>query len=131
MRAGVRGLERRLRDITADFFRSKLGLKPQAVEAVWHEDLILLRVHGFLTKAEEEVMAGRQDDRAMLQAYNERLFENLFPMLAAVLQDALSRPLREWRLILDLGRSECIYLLRLGAGTQLRGRGPVAGGGAA
>ena len=65
MRAQVQGLERRLRDITADLFRLKLGLKPQAVEVVWHEDLILLRVHRFLTRS-EEAMAGRQDDRAML-----------------------------------------------------------------
>ncbi|MBI2561195.1 MAG: DUF2294 family protein, partial [candidate division NC10 bacterium] len=128
MMAEVKGLERRLRQIAADFFRSKLGLEPQAVEVVWHEDLVLVRVRGFLTKAEEAI-AGRQDDRAMLQAHYERLLEKFSPMLAAVVQEACGSTLRERRLVLDLERSECVYHLRLGSGALPEGNGPAGGGG--
>jgi len=126
MMADVKGLERRLREITADFFRSKLGLQPQAVEAVWREDLVLVRVRGFLTKAEEAI-AGRQDDQAMLQAHYERLLEKLSPMLAAVVQEACGSTLRERRLVLDLERSECVYHLRLGPVIPPEGKGSAGG----
>lgn len=120
--AEVKGLERRLREITADFFRSKLGLPPQAVDVVWHEDLVLLRVRGFLTTA-EEVRASHPGERVMLQAHYERLLDKLSPMLAAVVQEACGRALRERRLALDLARSECVYHLRLGPGVPPGGKG--------
>jgi len=126
--AEMKGLERRLREITADFLRSKLGLPPQAVEVVWHEDLVLIRVRGFLTKA-DEAMTERQDDRARLQAYYERLLDKLSPMLAAVVQHACGRPLRERRLVLDLERSECVYHLRLDLPPEGKGPGSGAGSG--
>lgn len=128
MTAEVKSLKQRLREITADFFRSKLGLRPDGVEAVWHEDLVLLRVRGFLTR-DDEARVGHPGDRAMLQAHYERLLEKLVPMLAAVVQEACGRTLREWRLVLDFERSECVYHLRLGPGVPPGGKSPAAGGG--
>jgi len=126
MMADVKGMEQRLRGITADFFRSKLGLQPQAVEAILREDLVLVRVRGFLTKA-EEAMADRQDDWAMLQAHYQRLLDMLSPMLAAVVQEVCGRSLKEQRVVLDLGRSECVYHLWLGPVIPPEGKGSAGG----
>jgi len=128
MTAEVEGLERRLREIAADFFRFKLGLQPEAVEAVCQEDLVVLKVRGFLTKA-EEARAHCQDDRAVLQTHYERLLEKLSPMLAAVVQEACGRTLTERRLALDLERSECVYHLQLGLGVPPEGKGSAGSGG--
>jgi len=121
----VKGLERRLQEITADFFRSKLGLPPQAVDVLWHDDLVLLRVRGFLTRA-EEARASHPFGRVMLQAHYERVLDKLSPMLATVVQGACGRTLRERRLVLDLGRSECVYHLRLDPGVPLGGEDSTA-----
>jgi uncharacterized protein YbcI len=127
MMAEVKDLDQRLRGITADFFRSKLGVQPQAVEVTRREDLVLVRVRGFLTK-DEEAMADRQEDRATLQATYERFLDQLAPMLTAVVQETYGRTLRKCRLVLNLERSECVYHLLVGPRVSPEGKGPAGGG---
>lgn len=110
--AECQGLERRLRDITADFIRSKLSVQPQAVRVVWRKDRILVRVRGVLPSA-EEARAGHPGNWATRQAHYERVLGKLWPMLAAVVEEASGQVLGERRLALDLGRSTCVYHLRL------------------
>jgi len=124
--ATCHGLERRLREITADFFRSKLSVQPQAVRVVCRKDLILVRVRGVLSRA-EEARAGHPGNRATRQAHYERLLEKLWPLLAAVVEEASGRALGERCLVLDLGRSACAYHLRLRSGVSPRGEKDTSG----
>jgi hypothetical protein len=110
--AECQGLERRLRDITADFFRSKLSVQPQAVQVVRRKECILVRVRGVLSRA-DEARAGHSGNWATRQAHYEHVLEKLWPMLAAVVEEASGQVLGERRLALDLGRSACVYHLRL------------------
>ncbi len=108
----IYSLEQRLADIAHDFFQSKLGIKPQGLEVLQQEDLIVLRIRGFLSRA-EAAMVGRPKDREVLTTYYERILETLYPVLRVVIQEACQRSVVERHAVIDLSRDECVYLLTL------------------
>ena len=113
-------LERELGEITATFFQAKLGVKPRAVHVLEEEegDLVVIKVGGFLTKAEAAVAQPGEDHR-ILDDYYSLVLERLFPLLSVVVEELAGRTLLGCRTALDLPRDECLYLLTLGA------KGPV------
>lgn len=116
-------LEQRVADIARDFFQSKLGIKPEGIEVLQQAELIVLRIRGFLAQA-EAAMVEREKDREILTTYYERIFENLYPLLRVVIQEACQRPMVDRRTVLDLSRDECVYLLTLGEAPALIDREP-------
>ncbi|MEE9154267.1 MAG: Na-translocating system protein MpsC family protein [candidate division NC10 bacterium] len=118
-------LEQRVADIARDFFQSKLGIKPEGIEVLQQAELIVLRIRGFLAQA-EAAMVEREKDREILTTYYERIFENLYPLLRVVIQEACQRPMVDRRTVLDLSRDECVYLLTLGEAPALIDREPKA-----
>ena len=109
----IYSLEQRLADIARDFLCSKRRIKPQRVEVLQQAELIVLRIRGFLAQA-EAAMVGRWKHRQVLTTYFERIFENLYPLLRVVIQEACQRPVVERRMVIDLSRNECVYFLTLG-----------------
>lgn len=113
------GLRRRLAEITAGFFEAKLGLSPNRVNVLDEQggDLIVIKVEGFMTKA-EAALAERKENQEILDEYYARVLEPVSPMLRAALEAALEevaqRRLIGCRTVLDLSRDECLYLLILG-----------------
>jgi uncharacterized protein YbcI len=109
------GLRRRLAAIIAGFFETELGLSPRRVNVLDEqgEDLIVIKVEGFMTQA-EAALAERTDSREILDEYYARVLERVSPRLSVTLEDAAPRRLRACRTILDLSRDECLYLLILG-----------------
>src|SRR3990172_2035217 len=113
------GLRRRLAEITAGFFEAKLGLSPNRVNVLDEQggDLIVIKVEGFMTKA-EAALAERKENQKILDEYYARVLEPVSPMLRAALEAALEevaqRRLMACRPVLDLSRDECLYLLVLG-----------------
>lgn len=118
-------LEQRVADIARDFFQSKLGIKPEGIEVLQQAELIVLRIRGFLAQA-EAAMVEREKDREILTTYYERIFENLYPLLRVVIQEACQRPMVDRRTVLDLSRDECVYFLTLGEAPALIDREPKA-----
>ena len=108
--------ERRLAETTAAFFRSKLGRSPKSIKVLEEagEDLIVIKVEGFLSRA-ERVLAGHREDHKGLDEYCTRILGQLSPMLSPLVKEVEKRPLLGCRTVLDLARDECIYLLTLGA----------------
>ena len=108
--------ERRLTEMTAAFFRSKLGRSPKSIKVIEEEgeDLIVIKVEGFLSRA-ERVLAGHREDQKGLDEYYTRILGQLSPMLSPLVKEVEKRPLLGCRTVLDLARDECIYLLTLGA----------------
>lgn len=117
----VRGssLTLQLAEITAKFFETKLGLNPDTVNVLGDEgeDLIVIKVEGFLSKA-EAALAERPEDHKILGEYYARVLERLLPMLRVVVEEVAKRPLLGCRTTLDLARDECLYLLTLGTGER-------------
>ncbi len=116
----ARGLTRRLAGITTSFFEAKLGLTPERVNVLEEKggDLIVIRVGGFMSKA-EAALAERPGDQKTLGEYYGRVLERLSPMLSVVVEEVAKRPLLGCRTALDLSRDECLFLLNLG--TERRG----------
>lgn len=110
-------LTRRLAEVTANFFAAKLGLNPDSVNVVEQEggDLVVIKVEGFMSKAEVAVAGRPEGDRA-LRAYYTRVLERLSPMLSVVVEETAKHPLLGCRMVLDPSRDECLYLLTLGTG---------------
>jgi len=108
-------LTRRLAEVTASFFAAKLGLNPDRVNVLEQEggDLVVIKVEGFMSKA-EVALAGRLEGDRALRAYYTRVLERLSPMLSVVVEEAAKRPLLRCRTALDPSRDECLYLLTLG-----------------
>jgi len=125
MSSPVAGLSRALTEITARFFQAKLSLTPGRLEVLEHEggDLIVIKVQGFLSKAEAGWATGPEGPK-ILSEYYGRLLEQLSPMLRVVVQEVAERPLRECWPALDLARDECLYVLTLGK-TKGSGRASV------
>jgi len=119
MSAEVYSLTRRLAEITIRFFETKLSLKPERVNVLEQEggDLVVIKVEGFMSKA-EATLAERPEGDRVLSEYYTRVLERLFPMLSVVAEEVTKRPLLGCRTALDLSRNECLYLLTLGAGEQ-------------
>ena len=113
------GLRRRLAEITAGFFEAKLGLSPNRVNVLDEQggDLIVIKVEGFMTKA-EAALAERKENQKILDEDYARVLDPVSPMLRAALEAALEevaqRRLMACRTVLDLSRDECLYLLILG-----------------
>ncbi|MFQ5883333.1 MAG: Na-translocating system protein MpsC family protein [Candidatus Methylomirabilales bacterium] len=116
-------LEHRLADIARGFFQSKLRIKPQGIEVLQQGELIVLRIRGFLAQA-EAAMLGRPKEREVLTTYYERIFESLYPLLRVVIQEACQRPVMDRRVVIDLYRNECVYLLTLGEAPAVIERKP-------
>ena len=116
MERQLSSIERRLAEITKGFFETKLGLRPQRVNVLEEEGgaLIVIRVAGFMSKA-EAALAGHPEDQKALGEYYTRILERLSPMLRVVVEDVVERPLLGCRTVLELSRDECLYLLTLGA----------------
>lgn len=117
--AQLSGLIRRLAEVTASFFAAKLGLNPGRVNVLEQEggNFVVIKVEGFMSKAEVALAERPEDDRA-LRAYYTRVLERLSPMLGVVVEEGAKRPLLECRMVLDLSRDECLYLLTLGTGER-------------
>ena len=109
------GLRQRLAAIIAGFFETELGLSPKRVNVLDEqgEDLIVIKVEGFMTQA-EAALAERKENREILDEYYARVLERVSPRLSATLEEAGPGRLRTCRTILDLSRDECLYLLILG-----------------
>lgn len=120
MEGQIQSLERRLAEVTSRFFESKIGVKPQEVQVLEQGDLIVLRVRGFLAKAEAAIVQ-RPEDRQILTNYYTRLFESFYPMVEVVVEQACKRSIIDRQAILDLPNSECVYLLTLGGSAPERG----------
>jgi uncharacterized protein YbcI len=119
----IYSLEQRLADIAREFFQSKLAIKPEGVEVMQQGEFIVLRIRGFLARAETAIV-GCPKDRDILTTYYERILENLYPLLRVVIQQACQRPVVDRRAVLDLPRDECVYLLTLGEAPAVIGREP-------
>ena len=109
----IYSLEQRLADIARDFFQSKLRVNPQVIAVVQQSELIVLHIRGFLSQA-EAAMVGRWKYRQVLTTYYERIFENFYPLLRVVIQEACQRRMVDRRVVIDLSRNECVYFLTLG-----------------
>ena len=108
--------EQRLTEVTAAFFRSKIGRSPKAVTVLQEArgDLLVIKVEGFLSQAETALSEDRENQRG-LDEYYTRILGQLSPMLSPLVKEVEKRPLLGCRTVLDLARDECIYLLTLGA----------------
>lgn len=107
--------EQRLTEVTTAFFKSKIGRSPKAVTVLQeaHGDLLVIKVEGFLSRAEAALAEHREDQKA-LDEYYTRILGQLLPMLSQLVKEVEKRPLLGCRTVLDLARDECIYLLTLG-----------------
>ncbi len=121
----IYSLEQRLADIARDFLCSKRRIEPQRVEVLQQAELIVLRIGGFLAQA-EAAMVGRWKHRQVLTTYFERIFENLYPLLRVVIQEACQRSVVDRHVVIDLSRNECVYFLTLGEAPAVREREPGA-----
>lgn len=102
-----------LADVARTFYQSKLGVAAPSVEVIVEEGMILVRVQGFVTAADRRMIA-RPEDRRVLEDYYGRLAEMIHPILDGVVSRDLGHPPISRRTIVDLDRSECLYLLGLG-----------------
>jgi len=107
--------EQRLTEVTAAFFRSKIGRSPKAVTVLQEArgDLLVIKVEGFLSQAETALSEDRENQRG-LDEYYTRILGQFVPVLSQLVKEVEKRPLLGCRTVLDLARDECIYLLTLG-----------------
>ena len=118
-----------LADVARTFYQSKLAVASPSVEVIVEADMILIRVQGFVTAADQQMIA-RPEDRRVLEDYYGRLAEMIHPILDGVVSRDLGQPPVSRRTIVDLGRSECLYLLTLGE-ERLSGSPPAVEAGEA
>ena len=118
-----------LTEVTRTFYQSKLAVAAPSVEVIVEADMILIRVQGFVTAADQQMIA-KVEDRQVLEEYYGRLAEMIHPLLDGVVSRGLGRPPVGRRTIVDLGRSECLYLLTLGE-ERLSGSPPAVEAGKA
>ena len=118
-------LRNRLTEVARAFYQSKLRVTAPSVEVIVEENLILVRVRGFMTAADRQMMA-RPENRPILEQYYTRLAEMLHPLLDQVVLRDLGRSAVGRRTMIDLERSECVYLLTLEA-ARPSGAAPALG----
>ena len=118
-----------LTEVTRTFYQSKLAVASPSVEVIVEADMILVLVQGFVTAADQQMIA-KLEDRRILEDYYGRLAEMIHPLLDGVVARGLGRPPLSRRTIVDLERSECLYLLTLGE-ERLSGSPPAVAAGEA
>ena len=106
------GVRERLAEVARGFYQSKLAVAAPSVEVILEENLVLVRVQGFVTAADQRMMASAEN-RGILENYYTRLTEMIHPLLDQVLCRDLGRSPVGRRTMVDLERSECLYLLTL------------------
>lgn len=119
MAGGAASLAQRLATVTAGFFEARLGLNPRVRVLEEGEDLIVIKVQGFRSRADVMLVEHLKDQKtSVLGAHHARVFERLCPMLSVVVEEVAKRPLVGCRAEVDLFRDECLYLLYLGTREQ-------------
>jgi len=116
MSDGAADLAQRLATVTAGFFQTKLRLNPAVRVLQEGGDLIVIKVEGFMSRADVMLVEHLKDQKSLLLGeHHARVFERLCPMLSVVVEEVAKRRLSECQTVVDLSRDECLYLLRLGA----------------
>ncbi len=105
-------MERRVAELTREFFQAKLRLTPQSVEVRTKADLLVVSVRGFLAPA-ERVMMDSPETRFSMEEYYRRLFDQLEPLLRAGVREAAGCSLLEFQTLLNLSEDECLFVLTM------------------
>jgi uncharacterized protein YbcI len=112
-------MERRVAELTREFFQAKLRLTPQSVEVRTTADVLVVSVRGFLAPAERAMMDS-PGTRSSMEEYYRRLFDQLEPLLRAGVREAAGRSLLEFQTLLNLSEDESLFVVTLGVGTSPR-----------
>jgi len=106
-------LSQRLKEATYAFFESHLRCTPHAVEVLREQGFVVIRVRGFLTKAESELLKQPQQARLLTTYYNGML-EGVYVPLEEVIREIEHRVLVEKQAVLEVEQEQCVFLLTLG-----------------
>lgn len=106
-------LQQRLKETTYTFYESNLRCRPHAVEVLRQQDFIVIRVRGFLTKAESELSKQPQEAKLLTDYYSDML-KGLYLPLEAVVRDIEHCALVDKQVVLKIDQEQCVFLLTLG-----------------
>jgi len=106
-------LQQRLKETTSAFYESNLRCTPREVEVLRQQDFIVIRVRGFLTKAEIELSQQPQEAK-LLTDYYSGMLEGLYLPLEAVVRDMEHCALVDKQVVLEIDQEQCVFLLTLG-----------------
>ncbi len=116
-------LRQRLMQATHAFFESHLRCTPEEVEVLREQDFVVIRVRGFLTKAESELLKHPQEVK-LLTDYYHGMLEGLYVPLEEVIRDAERGVLVEKQVVLEFEQEQCVLLLTLGRKPRSSDKGP-------
>jgi uncharacterized protein YbcI len=114
-------LRQRLKEATHAFFESHLRCTPHEVEVLRKQDFVVIRVRGFLTKAESELLKRPQEAKLLTNYYNGML-EGLYVPLEEVIRDTAQLALVEKQAVLEVEQEQCVLLLTLGRKPEACGK---------
>jgi len=106
-------LRQRLREATYAFFESHLRCTPHEVEVLREQGFVVIRVRGFLTKAESELLKQPQEAKLLTDYYHSML-EGVYVPLDEVIREIEHRVLVEKQAVLEVEQEQCVFLLTLG-----------------
>lgn len=122
MNATADVLMQRLKETTYTFYERHLRCRPRAVEVLREQDFVVIRVRGFLTKAESELIK-RPAEAMLLTDYYNGMLTGLYGLLEEVLRDTEQLALVDTRVILEFDQEQCVFLLTLGPKPRSGGKG--------
>lgn len=115
-------LRQRLREATYAFFESHLRCVPREVEVLREQDFVVIRVRGFLAKAESELLKQPQEAKLLTDYYNGVL-EGVYMPLEEAIGEIEQLALVDKQAVLEFEQEQCVFLLTLGTKPESRGKG--------
>ena len=115
-------LVQRLKETTYAFYEWHLRCRPREVEVLREQDFVVIRVRGFLTKAESELIK-RPAEAMLLSDYYNGMLVGLYVLLEEVLKDTEQLALVDKRVVLEFDQEQCVFLLTLGPKSRWGGKG--------
>ncbi|MBI3326365.1 MAG: DUF2294 family protein [Nitrospinae bacterium] len=122
MKATADVLVERLKETTYAFYEGHLRCRPREVEVLREQDFVVIRVRGFLTKAERELIK-RPAEALLLTDYYNGMLAGLYVLLEEVVRDTEQLALVDTRVVLEFDQEQCVFLLTLGPKPRLGGKG--------
>jgi len=115
-------LKQQLKETTYAFYESHLRCSPHDVEVLREQDFVVIRVRGFLTRAESELLKQPQEVK-LLTDYYSGMLEGLYAPLEEVIRNTEHLALVDKQVILEFEPEQCVFLLTLGTKAILGGKG--------
>ena len=115
-------LRQRLKEATYAFFESHLRCTPSEVEVLREQDFVVIRVRGFLSKAESELLKQPQEAKLLTDYYNGVL-EGVYVPLEEAIREIAQLALVDKQAVLEFEQEQCVFLLTLGTKPEACGKG--------